>query len=310
MPKSRILSIIFNGLVLLALVWAAFKYLRPEAVGDALERIDLTFLPVLLLLALLYIALKTWRFALCVGAIADLPFWRVAQSFLASQPLTLLPGGIAGRTLFLHQAGAPLGTAIVPTVMMSVLDQTVFILALFAAAFSFEGARTPAYIALTAMLLIAACLILPFSRKLAISLAHRLGKQYKVTDHLKEFSQALEESTSPARLFTLFCLTLADFFLTVLILDISLRSVGASADYSVLFLTYILPTMVGRFTILPGGVGLTEAGMVGTLASLAHLDINLAAAGVLVFRIASVLLQSGLGALVYFISWKPLSKQS
>jgi uncharacterized membrane protein YbhN (UPF0104 family) len=70
-----------------------------------------------------------------------------------------------------------------------------------------------------------------------------------------------------------------------------------------LFLAYILPAMLGRLSALPAGVGLTEAGMVGFLASASGVAAETATAAAAVFRIGTVFFQALLGGLVYFLFW-------
>jgi hypothetical protein len=68
-------------------------------------------------------------------------------------------------------------------------------------------------------------------------------------------------------------------------------------------LGFILPTMLGRLLPVPGGVGVTEASMVGFLASTAQANLNQLAAAVAIFRLTTIFYQAMLGAAVYFIFW-------
>jgi uncharacterized protein (TIRG00374 family) len=95
-----------------------------------------------------------------------------------------------------------------------------------------------------------------------------------------------------------------------LMLDLSLRGFGLTASYPTLFLAYILPAMLGRLSALPAGVGLTEAGMVGFLASTAGIDADIAAVAAAVFRVGTVFFQALLGALVYFFGLEGRGRES
>jgi uncharacterized protein (TIRG00374 family) len=83
-----------------------------------------------------------------------------------------------------------------------------------------------------------------------------------------------------------------------------MRGAGITIPYPSLFLAYILPTMLGRLSALPGGVGVTEAGMVGFLASSFQLDPDTTTAAVSIFRIATIVYEALLGAVVYFFAWR------
>jgi uncharacterized protein (TIRG00374 family) len=71
-----------------------------------------------------------------------------------------------------------------------------------------------------------------------------------------------------------------------------------------LFLAFIVPTMLGRIVPVPGGVGVTEASMVGFLTSTTQLDTNTTVAAVAIFRIVAIVIPVILGAMVYYFFWK------
>jgi uncharacterized protein (TIRG00374 family) len=99
-------------------------------------------------------------------------------------------------------------------------------------------------------------------------------------------------------------ITVAAFLVEVIVLDLSLRGFGFHVPYATLFFAYILPQMLGRMSALPAGVGVTEASMVGFLASSAGVDPDTGLAAAAIFRLATVFFQALLGALVYFFAWR------
>ncbi|MEZ4617558.1 MAG: hypothetical protein R2867_18875 [Caldilineaceae bacterium] len=62
--------------------------------------------------------------------------------------------------------------------------------------------------------------------------------------------------------------------------------------------------MLGRLAPVPGGIGVTEASMVGVLVSVAAMSSHTATAVVIIYRIATILFQALFGALVYFFVWR------
>ncbi len=67
---------------------------------------------------------------------------------------------------------------------------------------------------------------------------------------------------------------------------------------------FALPTMLGRLSALPGGVGVTEAGMIPLIDSAAGVTREQAAAAVAVYRLGSVVFAALIGALVYLFAWR------
>jgi uncharacterized protein (TIRG00374 family) len=98
-------------------------------------------------------------------------------------------------------------------------------------------------------------------------------------------------------------LTVAAFACHIVALDLALRGVGTSLSYAGLALAYFLPTVLGRVSGLPGGIGVTEAGMTGFLTSISDIGPNTAIAAVTIFRVATFFFAALIGGLVYFLSW-------
>src|SRR5215208_3412944 len=86
--------------------------------------------------------------------------------------------------------------------------------------------------------------------------------------------------------------------------DLAARGAGARVPYATLLLAFTLPTMLGRISAMPGGVGVTEAGMVGILDAAPGVTVSQAAAAAVIFRVGTVLFAALLGAVVYFFGWR------
>ncbi len=74
-----------------------------------------------------------------------------------------------------------------------------------------------------------------------------------------------------------------------------------------LVMAYAVADVVGRIAPTPGGVGLTELGMVAILHSVDGMDVNHAAAATFLFRILIYLLPALYGGLFYLFVWAPMS---
>ncbi len=92
--------------------------------------------------------------------------------------------------------------------------------------------------------------------------------------------------------------------LMVVALDLTLRGLGAKVGYATELLAFTLPSLLGRISAMPGGVGVTEAGMVGVLDAAPGVPLNQAAAAVVLFRIGTILFAAVVGGIVYFFGWR------
>jgi uncharacterized protein (TIRG00374 family) len=145
---------------------------------------------------------------------------------------------------------------------------------------------------------------IPAARNLLSRAAERLARRFKVLDHWRDFLDAVKEMVTWRTMLVTMVITLLGVGMQIVMLDLSLRALGLEVPYPTLFLAYILPAMLGRLSALPAGVGLTEAGMVGFLASTSGIDPDTAAAAAAIFRVGTVFFQALLGGLVYLFGWK------
>jgi len=90
----------------------------------------------------------------------------------------------------------------------------------------------------------------------------------------------------------------------VLALHLALLGVGAHVPPMTLLLAFTLPTMLGRISAMPAGVGVTEAGMIGILDSAPGVTLDQAAAATMIFRVGTVFFAALAGALVYAFYWR------
>lgn len=130
--------------VLAGLLLAAVKYLNSEDFTRALTTFQWIYAPFMLSLTAAYLSLKGWRFALLMRPLNDLPWGVLLRTYVAGQPATLVPGGVAARVALLEQLGVPVAKGSAPVVLSSLLDQALYFAGALVAALWFEPARTPA----------------------------------------------------------------------------------------------------------------------------------------------------------------------
>lgn len=304
MEKKDYLKYILHAAILIGLVVAGVKYLNGEEVLEAIRTFDYRYALVMGALALAYLFSKAWRFVLLTRQISDVPWGVIFKVYVAGQPAAYLPGGIAARAGLMKEVDIPVGKGSVPVIFNSLLDQVVLISGALIAALWFERARTSVLIIIGVIAALGVALYIPASRRLIMQVFERIAKKFNFLDQWEKFLEALPKAMS-LRLFgiTLGITILATVF-QIITLDLAIRGVGATLSYSVLALAYFLPIVLGRLSGLPGGVGVTEAGMVGVLHTMSDLSTPTVFAAVAIFRLAVIVFTGLVGALVYFFMWR------
>jgi uncharacterized protein (TIRG00374 family) len=302
--SSKWLHWVLSILILAGLSIAAFKYLNAQEVAEAFARFNWAYAAPILVLSALYLLFKALRFVVLCRPITDLPAGLLTRAYLAGQPATFVPGGVAVRAALLAQAGLPAGRTGGPIIYSSILDQLMFLLATLLAALWFPGARQVALISLAVVVLLAALLAVPQIRALASNALRALFKRFGHEQQWDHFLESLGGINNPLVLGLAVVWSAAAFIVPVVMFHLCLLGLGATPSFFVTLLAYTVPSMAGRLTILPGGVGVTEGGMIGMLQSLAGIDPNTGAAASALFRIGDSLFQGFLGGLVYLFFWK------
>ena len=308
--KGKYLKYILHVVVLVGLIIAAAKYINGEDVLQALRSYNYAFAPALLVLSVLYLAMKAWRFVRLMRPVSDAPGNVLFRGYVAGTAATLVPGGVAARAGLMNQAGVSVAQSGMPVALSSILDQIAFIGSALFAAFWFENLRAPILIVLSVLVLLTFIFLFPAPRRWLGQAAAAVAKRFNLADQWENFLQHGREVINARTILVALAITVAGLFVQVIILDFSLRGFGFNVPYATLFFAYIVPTMLGRLSALPAGVGVTEASMVGFLSSSTGVDPDTGLAATAIFRIATVFFQALLGALVYFFAWRGENEKS
>lgn len=302
--KEQILKYGLHLAILVGVIVAALRYLNGQDVLNALRDFNYRLAPFILLLATAYLLIKAWRFVLLIAPFDDgVPRLVTFKAYVAGQAATLLPGGVAARAGLLKQVDVPLAKSSVPVVFSSGIDQVVFIVGSLIAALWFEAARTPAVVLLGLIAVALVIALIPALRRRFAGAVDWAATRVNAKEEWQEFIEAVPQIFTWRIMLPASALTLVAFTTKVVALDLSMRGVGLNLAYPTLLLGFILPTMLGRMAPVPGGVGVTEATMVGFLASTTQAGPNQLTAAVAIFRIGTIFFQALLGAIVYFVAW-------
>ncbi|MEZ4680260.1 MAG: lysylphosphatidylglycerol synthase transmembrane domain-containing protein [Caldilineaceae bacterium] len=291
-------------IIVIALIIGVVKYVNGADVLNALRRFNYTYAPLMLTLSTLYLLVISWRFVVLLRPLSDVQWHVPFKSFIASQPGLLIPGGLALRAGLLKQAGVAVGKGSVPVLLSTLLDQGVFLAISLIAALWFPPARLPVMILLGLIGLCGVVLAVASIRRRFLQATKWLAQKLHIEQPWQQFRADLPKTITWSVMGTTIGLTVVSVALTVLILDLNVRALGESVPYHALLLAFVLPTMLGRLAPVPGGIGVTEASMVGVLVSVAAMSSHTATAVVIIYRIATILFQALFGALVYFFVWR------
>jgi len=304
MKKTRYLNGILHVAVLAGLIYAGTKYINGDECWRAVRRFNWAYAPLILSLTTAYVLVKGWRFVFLLREFSDINRWVVLRGYVAAQAATLLPGGIAARAGIMEQIGVPLANSGAAVAHSSLADQAVLIACALVSALWFDAARKPALLLLTGLIVLSLLLGIEATRTWLKSIVEWILHRLRLVNLWHDFIESMKQVTTPYNILAGLGNAALAFALMVVALDLCVRGVGAHASYPTLLLAFTLPSLLGRISAMPGGVGVTEAGMVGILDSHPHITLDQAAAAVIIFRIGTVLFAAILGAVVYFFGWR------
>jgi uncharacterized protein (TIRG00374 family) len=303
------LKYVLHAAVLAGVVWAGVKTINGDEFTKALHEFQWWALPIVCLLGMGSVLIKAWRFASLLNEVKEISRKVAMKAYVAGQAMTLLPGGIAARSGLLKQVDFKVEESSPAVALSSITDQIAFILCGIISALWFEQARKPVLVFLGILTLLGILLGIEATRTWLVKAIEWILEKFNAKDKWRGFVDGMGETMSVRVIFFGVVNSLMSFALLVTALGLCMYAVGHQVSPMVLLLAYVVPTMVGRISAMPGGVGLTEVGMVGVLDSVPNVRLDEAAAAVLVFRVGTVLFTALVGAIVYWTSWRKAAKR-
>lgn len=302
--KSRYLQYALHAAVLAGVIVAGLKYVNGDQFMRALHRFNWIYAPFILLLTAAYVFVKAWRFASQLQVVANVRRSVIIRSYFAAQAATLLPGGIAARAAILEQAGVDMEESAASIALSSGSDQAALLASAIVSSLWFESVRRPVFIFLGILAVISVLLGVEATRTWLLGIVEKILQRVNLLDRWRGFLSSLKDMARPAALLRALVNALFAAALMVLALDLTVRGLGLKIGYDREILAFTLPSLLGRISAMPGGVGVTEAGMIPLLDSGAGVTREQAAAAVMLFRVGTVLFAAVLGGLVYFFGWR------
>ncbi len=281
---KRFLPALISALLLLVLVF----YAPWPKVFKTFTHLDIAIIASLIVLSILYYAVKTVRFWFMLKAIKiNKPFWMVGLSYMSAQPVTLLPGGEIYRSKTLEQfTGVPMKKSISQFTTQGVLEAMAMAIVSFVTVMTTSELRLPFLIAALVILVAffftqrggLAHLYKPLNKLPFVSVSQKA---------IDDFSKANQKILARRRLPLLLILSVIGELLGVAIAYLAILGVGGKIEVSQAVLLYIIPMIASFISLLPAGLGVAEHSGVVVLA-LDGASTAVAVAATLVMRVTIV----------------------
>jgi glycosyltransferase 2 family protein len=306
---KRLLHRVLLGVAAGVAVYVAFSiWADARAVGAALRGFSWAAAGLALLLAAANYLVRfvRWHYYLKVLRLS-VPVGESFLVFLGGFALTVTPGklGEAVKALLLRESRGIPAARTAPIVVAERFTDLVGLLLLAAAgAFSFPVDR--GFLIAAGVLIVLGLVVVsvePLARAL-LGAVGRLPGVRRFAHKLDEFYDSTAALLRPAPLGLAVLLSVASWYFECLAFWVVVGGFpGAHVDHQAATFIYATMTIAGALSFLPGGLGVTEAGMLGLLVKLAHgTDRGVAAAATFVTRLCTLwfAVVVGLVALVLF----------
>lgn len=301
------------GVVLAVAVFAGLSlYGDVQALQRNLEAFDWSMLALAILLASSNYVLRflRWQYYLRrIGVVV--PTAESALIFLSGFVMSVTPGklGEVFKSLLLYESR---GTSIARTAPVVVAERLTDLMALVVltalGALSFEQGVpiTIAGVAVVAVVLVG--LAWRPLGELGFAVAGRLPGVRRVVPKLREAYESLRAMIRPGPLVAATLLAVFAWGLEVVALAVVVRGFpGVSLGWEETTFAYSASTVAGGLAMMPGGLGVTEAGMTGLLQALGGpgMTASIATATTMLVRLATLWWAVGVGfvALALFRRW-------
>ena len=258
----------------------------------ALEGFRLSLVPAILgLVSLSYVGrFVRWAYYLSILKVS-MPLPINAAVFVAGLSMTVSPGklGEVLKSVFIRQAsGAPIARTAPAVVAERATDATGMVAwgLLGALAFNFGPGVLVAFLAMTAL-----GIVVLRSKRLSVlaeRILSRLPILNRLAPHLADFHGASNELLAARPLVVGTVISFCSWGLEILAVYLCAWGIGAQTPFLVVVFIFAVSSLAGALSMVPGGIGVAEAGLAGMFKTVAGLGAGLAVALTLLIRLATL----------------------
>jgi uncharacterized protein (TIRG00374 family) len=223
--------------------------------------------------------------------------------FVAGLSMTISPGkfGEVLKSVFIRQInGAPIARTAPAVVAERATDGTGMVAwgLIGALAFSFGPGSLLLFLAATA----AGIAVLRSKRLslLAEKVLLKLPLLHRLAPHVRDFHGASNELLAAKPLVVGTVISFCSWGLEILAVYLCAVGIGAETPFLVVVFIFVIGSLGGALTMLPGGIGAAEAGMFGMFGAIAGLPGGIAAALTFIIRLATLWFATLLGIVGLF----------
>ena len=292
-----------NGAVLVGLLIAGTKYLSGDQFWGAIGHFRWLYALPILGLMLAYLAIRGLRFGVALHHLSGLDRLTAGVCSVAGEGAALMPGGVMTYLAMLKEVGVKVGRSGASVAWISLLDQGLFVSLSLIAALWVPFARGGSIAVLTILIFVGILLAVPMTRLWLVVALETVLMQLGLLVSWRNGLDAMRDLMTVRVLGAGVLLTLAAALTMAGALNLSVSGLGADITFAGALLAYTLSTMLGRLTPLPGGVGVTEAALVGVLHKVGGIGLEQAAAATAIFRVGTTLFGAVVGTAVYALWW-------
>ncbi|QIN83371.1 flippase-like domain-containing protein [Rubrobacter tropicus] len=260
--------------------------------AEALAGFDLALIPVILGLVSLSYAGRFFRWLYYLNVLkVSVPLGTNAAIFAAGLSMTISPGklGEVLKSVFVRQAsGAPIARTAPAVVAERATDGTGMVAWGFLGAFALD---LPPWIMLAFLAVAAFGIAVLRSKKLSLLMERVLLKLPlldRLAPHLHAFHGASNELLGTRPLVVGTAISFLSWGLECLAVYLCAVGLGAEAGFLMVVFVFAVSSLLGVLSMIPGGIGAVEAGLVLQFGRIAGMSSGLAGALTLVIRLATL----------------------
>jgi hypothetical protein len=286
-------SLLVSGLAL-----EVIYFLRPYQLVSTFGSYNYYLLPALLFLSLGALFLKALTFFAISGKNTVSPLQTLADyivyhsTFSNTSETSTIP--------LLRRHPTPIKPSVTKTVICSLTDYAIVLIMAGVGIFLLTQEKMTA--TSIVLLCIVSGLLIVLLRNYVYTLWINLNADSSDPSWWKRLKNQLQKSVV-TRFASAACLFGLTIFLQLIILKLTFIGFSFSLPWNELFGVYAISRLLGEFSPLPDGIGITEITGAALLTQLYPVEIQIAAAGMIIFRLTIVLLPLMLFYLSHLVFW-------
>jgi len=267
-PPSRILHLVIALLVSIGFLYLAFRNVKLDELGAALQRINASWLLVAIVVSLLIMVFRAWRWQLELRPLEHVPFGRlwviISVAYMAINLLPVRIGEIVRPWLLSRRSRVSFSSVVGNVVLEKTMDSLIIVFYILLGLLTVEnlpvwvrrGAMVPA---IAAALLVSLVILFWWRGEAFVDrwLLHRLPQGFgrKLKKVLAAMADGMRIIPNPMLLLSVFLVSLTMWFLPILSSYIMIRAFDFPVPFGAALVVFIFIGFGTALPNLPGMIG-------------------------------------------------------